>query len=330
MGAEQREATWERPTRRETALARWGLAYALAWALALAPGATLADPPAKKTAPSSRKALDPVRLPGHTRDDTGRVADPRTLHGDSKIEGANATQATGERVVRPIPSASTNPGDATEPPPFHYVPTAPTATPSPPASAVWQAPAMPWTGTFAPAPSRTTITPAPIDAGTSPDVKSEPAAPPSAPDLDEKTQPATERSPIALTVAEPNRRASTRKDRTSKFKSDKPEPAVEEETPSPPADPVVPDMFDLIRAEIKNRLPYFQTCADSSRRRAGLEIRRLQATWFINADGTIKEFRLDEAPDAQLAACLIRAGSRPFPIQPGMDLAIPTPIVFVR
>ena len=37
MGAEQREATWERPTRRETALARWGLAYALAWALALAP-----------------------------------------------------------------------------------------------------------------------------------------------------------------------------------------------------------------------------------------------------------------------------------------------------
>jgi len=125
-------------------------------------------------------------------------------------------------------------------------------------------------------------------------------------------------------------RAGKRKDRTSKSKSEKPEPASEVEQPSTPEEPVVPDMLDLIRAEIKSRLPYFQACADSARRRGGLEVHRLQATWFINADGTIKEFRLDEAPDTALAACLIRAGSRPFPIQPGMELTIPTPIVFVR
>ena len=125
-------------------------------------------------------------------------------------------------------------------------------------------------------------------------------------------------------------RASKGKDRANKSKSEMPEPAPVVEQPSAPEDPVVRDILDLIRAEIKGRLPYFQACADSARRRGGLEVRRLQATWFINADGTIKEFRLDEAPDAQLAACLIRAGRRPFPIQPGMDLTIPTPIVFVR
>jgi hypothetical protein len=131
-------------------------------------------------------------------------------------------------------------------------------------------------------------------------------------------------------VAEPNRRDSKRKDRASKSRPAKPEPASEEEQPSTSEDRPVPDTLDLIRAEIKSRLPYFQACADGARRRAGLEIHRLQATWFINADGTIKEFRLDEVPDAQLAACLNRAGRRPFPFPPGVDLTIPTPIVFVR
>ena len=332
MGAELQEATWEIPTRRDMALARLGLACAIVWTLLPSRGTARAEPSAKEPAPSSRKSTDPVRLPGHTRDDTGRVADPRALHGDSKIEGANATEVAGERVVRPIPSASTqaNRGDATEPPPFQYVPSGPAGNPAPPSSTIWQAPAMPWTGTFEPAPSATPITPTRIDAGTAPDLKGEPPAAPSAPDLDEKAQLAAERSQVALTATEPDMRATKRKDRANKSRSAKLELASEEAPPVKPEEPVVPDMLDLIRAEIKGRLPYFQACADGSRRRAGLEIHRLQATWFINADGTIKEFRLDEVPDAQLAACLVRAGSRPFPIQPGMDLAIPTPIVFVR
>jgi hypothetical protein len=244
------------------------------WALAVA--SARAEPSAKETTPSSRKTTDSVRLPGHTRGDTGRVADPHTLHGDSKIEGANITKPAGERVVRPLPSASVQDHpEVTEPPPFQYVPV-PAANPSPPGSALWQAPTLPWTGTFEHAAGTRT----PVDAGTAPDVKGEPA------------------------------------------------PAPDEAKPSTPEDP--PDMLDLIRAEIKSRLPYFQACADAARRRAGLEIHRLQATWFINADGTIKELRLDAVPDAPLAACLRRAGSRPFPIQPGMELTIPTPIVFVR
>jgi len=336
---------------REMALAWWSVECAILWALALAPGAAHADPAGKEAAPNSRKTPGPVQLPGLTRGDIGRVADPSTLHGNSIIEGANATKPTGERVVRPIPSASTqaNPGE-TEPPPFHYVPSAPAAPPSPPSSATWQAPTMPWTGTFGPAPSTGSaapITPVPIDAGTTPDSKVEPPAAPTAPENDvrlgdagpanaglpvpeEKAPPAAERSQAALTVAEPNRRDSKRKDRASKSRPAKPEPASEEEQPSTSEDRPVPDTLDLIRAEIKSRLPYFQACADGARRRAGLEIHRLQATWFINADGTIKEFRLDEVPDAQLAACLNRAGRRPFPFPPGVDLTIPTPIVFVR
>jgi hypothetical protein len=258
------------------------------WPVSLAPSAAQADPAGKEPAPVSRKTPEPVRLPDLTRADTGRVADPSTLHGNSKIEGA------------------------------------------PLSSAIWQAPAMPWSGSFAPAPSATPATPVPIDAGTLPDLKREPPATPSAPDLHEKTQPVVERSQAALTAAEPSTRTSKRKDGANKSKSEMSGPTGEGEQPIIPEDPVVPDMLDLIRAEIKGRLPYFQACADSARRRSGLEVHRLQATWFINADGTIKEFRLDEAPDAPLADCLIRAGRRPFPIQPGLELTIPTPIVFVR
>ena len=89
-------------------------------------------------------------------------------------------------------------------------------------------------------------------------------------------------------------------------------------------------VLDQIRLEIKTRLFYFQACADAAHRRGGLEIRRLQATWFVNADGTIKELKIDSVPDVQLAACLAHAGGRPLSIQPGMDLTIPTPIIFVR
>lgn len=345
MGARQREATWV-PTRQDRALARQGLACVIVWTLALAPGRARAEP-AKETAPSSRKRTEPVRLPGHTRGDTGRVADPRTLHGDSKIEGANATAPAGERVVRPISPASTQtrPGEATEPPPFHYVPVAPAARATLPASEVWLAPTMPWTGTIETAPP---ATPTPIDAGTATGAHAGSTAPPTAtdrgaravdagppaldaPQVSEKnTQPTAESPHPSPEPGEPTRRANKRQDRANKARPAKPETASEDAPPDKSEEPKVPDVLDQIRMEIKARLPYFQACAEGARRRAGLEVRRLQATWFINADGTIKEFRLDEVPDAQLAACLVRAGSRPFPIQPGVDLTVPTPIVFVR
>jgi hypothetical protein len=89
-------------------------------------------------------------------------------------------------------------------------------------------------------------------------------------------------------------------------------------------------VLDHIRLEIKGRLPYFQACADAARRRGSQEVRRVQATWTIAADGTIKEMKIDGVPDAQLVACITRMGSHPFEIKPGTELTIPTPIVFVR
>ena len=300
MGVEQREAARKRRTRREMALARRGLAYALLWTFALVEGSPHADPSGKETAPNSSKTTAAVRLPSHTRGDTGRVADPRNLHGDSKIENANANSSAGEHAVRPIPPAlrASDLGDSTEPPPFQFAPTDPAPNYLPPSSAVWSAPPMPWAGTLNPQPSPPR--PTPIDAGNAPDVLETTGGP------------------------------GSRTDSISKSRPARPGPVPQEEQPIKPVEPEVPTMLDLVRAEIRSRLPYFQVCADSARRRAGIEMRRLQATWLINADGTIKEFRLDEVPDKPLAACLIRAGSRPFSVQPGMDLAIPTPIVFVR
>jgi hypothetical protein len=89
-------------------------------------------------------------------------------------------------------------------------------------------------------------------------------------------------------------------------------------------------VFDKIRAEIKSRLPYFQACAAAARRRGSPEVRRVQATWFIAANGTIKELKLEDVPDPRLALCITRMGSQPFPVAPGGELTIPTPIVFVR
>jgi hypothetical protein len=104
-------------------------------------------------------------------------------------------------------------------------------------------------------------------------------------------------------------------------------PAVPEQP-----EPVVLDeaVFDKIRLEIKSRLPYFQACADAARRRGSAEVRRVTATWTIAADGAIKEMKIDGVPDPQLATCITRMGSHPFAVQPGAELIIPTPIVFVR
>lgn len=90
------------------------------------------------------------------------------------------------------------------------------------------------------------------------------------------------------------------------------------------------DVLSLIRMEIKQRLPYFEGCARSARRRNGLEVRRLQATWAVAADGSIKDMKVDGIDDPELGACIVRIGSRPFTVRPGVDLLIPTPIVFVR
>jgi hypothetical protein len=90
------------------------------------------------------------------------------------------------------------------------------------------------------------------------------------------------------------------------------------------------DALDRIRLEIKARLPYFQACADAARRRGSPDVRRLQAIWSVGADGVIKELKLENVSDPQLALCIVRMGSRPFMVKPGADLTIPTPIVFVR
>lgn len=90
------------------------------------------------------------------------------------------------------------------------------------------------------------------------------------------------------------------------------------------------EALDRIRLEIKARLPYFQACADASRRRGGPEVRRLQAVWTIGPDGSIRDLKVENVDDAQLVGCITRMGGRPFAVKPGADLTIPTPIVFVR
>ena len=327
----------ERSTRRDLALARTGSACVALWALTL-PGAGAGwaraedranggaehnasrtstsaapakhvpseddKPPARRTRPAAKKpplpgtiASQSVRLPGHTRQETGRIADPSALHGDSKIADPNATEPADERVVRPIPPAST-----LEPPPF-----ADALQPPPEPAATADAPenAKP-----APQGDPALLSPAAIA-----------AAPPAF-----IRHPSEENTPPenALLASAGERTFSSQPSQSAATPLPKPT------QPSKPEDQVALDPLDQIRVEIRGRLPAFQACADAARRRTGLEIRRLQATWFIAADGTIKELKIHDAPDAQLAACLTRTGSRPFSNPPGMDLTIPTPIVFVR
>jgi hypothetical protein len=90
------------------------------------------------------------------------------------------------------------------------------------------------------------------------------------------------------------------------------------------------DALTLIRMEIKQRLPYFQACAIAAKRRSGLVVRRLQTTWTVAADGSIKDLAIVGVNDPELEACIVHAGSRPFSVRPGADLVIPAPIVFGR
>ncbi len=85
-----------------------------------------------------------------------------------------------------------------------------------------------------------------------------------------------------------------------------------------------------IRMEIRQRLPLFQTCLDAAQRRGAAELRSMHATWSIAPDGSISDLAFDEATDAELAACLGKAGARRFSMAPGIALTIRTAIVFVR
>jgi hypothetical protein len=98
------------------------------------------------------------------------------------------------------------------------------------------------------------------------------------------------------------------------------------------ADSVLADFASVeqIVREIKDRIPYFQFCVNASRRRGGPEPRRLVAVWSIAPDGAVKELKLNGVADVELATCIQRTSRRPLPVGPGVELIIPTPIVFVR
>jgi hypothetical protein len=205
------------------------------------------------------------------------------------------TEPADERTVRPIPAA-----DTLEPPPFTGAMQTP-PEPSPSAVAL---------GNSEPARKADPAPPAPFA-----------TAPPAS--IRHASEESTPPEDILLASAG-ERTAPAQPPQSTTAPSPKPSP------PSKPEDQAALDILDQIRGEIRGRLPYFQACADAARRRSGLDMRRLQATWFIAADGTIKDLKFDDVPDAQLATCLTRAGGRPFLVQPGMDLTIPTPIVFIR
>jgi hypothetical protein len=95
---------------------------------------------------------------------------------------------------------------------------------------------------------------------------------------------------------------------------------------------VAPDDSTIaqIRLEIRRRVRLFQSCANAAKRRGVFEVRRLQATWSVAPDGNIKTMKIEGVTDRDFTVCLARAGNRPFPVKPGMEVTIPVPVVFVR
>jgi hypothetical protein len=91
-----------------------------------------------------------------------------------------------------------------------------------------------------------------------------------------------------------------------------------------------PSPMEGIRMEIRRRLSLFHACADAARRRGVADVRRLDPTWTIAPDGSIKAMKLENVMDLEMTACLARTGSRRFPVAPGMELTVSVPIVFVR
>jgi hypothetical protein len=267
-------------------------------------------PPAP-AGPAPDTRLEAVRLPEHVRSDTGKLAGTSGLHGDSRIDEAPLGPLPEERTVVPVPTQLLEKvgvrllrrvrirvmhGLG------HLAKVARSREVGPGVDAQMAA-----ANAIGPPASlsRGLLTAPPAPADTAPALASAPTA---------ATRPPI--GPVALATAPPTEAPST-----------KPPPAA---AAPPEVITVDADVLGRIRIEIKSRLPYFQACADAARRRGAPDVRRIRATWVIANDGSIKELRLEGALDARLATCVARMGKLPFPVSPGTELTIPTPIVFVR
>jgi hypothetical protein len=262
------------------------------------------------------------------------VVETSRPHGDSKIEEAPAGVAPEERMIVPIAPAPFAPATLAPvktpaAPPERLVvpvekPEAPMDAPFPPV----QEPATPAQKPSASA-ARLAATAAKLatTAAKLAATAAKLAATAAQASATESSRPAHGESPAAGTAPTESTTPTAAPTAMEPVSPPKPRPGVEAQPKTVTLDEAV---FDQIRLEIKARLPYFQACADAARRRGSAEVRRVQATWTIAADGTIKEMKVEDVPDAQLATCITRMGNRPFAVRPGTELTIPTPIVFVR
>jgi hypothetical protein len=274
--------------------------------------------PAKATA----KPTDLARQPKRDRSDTGKTTKTRSAPSESGSKASKPDAIPGEDVMAPLAPPALAPAA--------FVPAAAPLPAAPPERPVALPESLPQPKEE-PAPAQP---PAPEEQPGPPLAKSAAAAeaidaPPERPspveasDSEAASQSATTPAPLEKPSA------GAEGSRVPPLLPASPAPVP---VPGDDHEPIVLDVavFDQIRLEIKSRLPYFQACADAARRRGAADVRRVQATWCIAADGVIKELRLEGALDAQFATCITRMGSRPFDAKPGAELVIPTPIVFVR
>jgi hypothetical protein len=316
------------------------------------------SPAAKETEKQFRNKPESVPLPEFSRGETGKVATTRGLYGDAKIAEANATDAADEHKVSPLLSAAASKaaaeGDSTQPPPFDAVIPVEGSVPAilgpqrqpdsewpKPELALPNEPSQPNQPGMSTESPETLLTAPPQSPPSTARVSTATTEPP--PFTNPPTVPAESHPPLAIVPTSP---AESPPAATLPPSPDQPPMAatlpMAVAKPSAAPQPAAPvekadgqaafenDALDQIRLEIKRRLTFFQSCADASRRRGGNEVHRLQATWSVAADGTIKMIKFDDVADPQLATCITRAGSRPFSIHPGVELTIPTPIVFVK
>jgi hypothetical protein len=280
-------------------------------------------PGPESTQPHPRKPKQPVRLPEPGKSD-GKPASAASLQGDSNLEASTNNVGPDEQVTAPFAPAPFVPASA---PTGVSPPEKPVVLPEKPAAREENLIIPPEKPAAA---QENPVMPPENEAAR----QENPAPPPEAPAVPQG-QPATPEPNDAPTSENPAppKAATQEISAIAAPPTPAPIPAV---TPMPPAEDrpetITLDVavFDQIRLEIKSRLPYFQACADAARRRGSADVRRVQAIWCIAADGVIKELKLEGVPDAQLATCITRMGSRPFEIKPGAELIIPTPIVFVR
>jgi hypothetical protein len=302
-------------------------------------------PPGRKAVPDAqsarqhpRKTVPSVSLPARRRVDRGKGTETGALLGDAKIDKAQNRLVPEEHVIAPIVPAPFAPAPAATPLAPPERPVLPVGKPATPRAE----PVLPVENTVTSA--EQTATTAAETAATAEKLA---AAAAKLAATAEKLAAIAEK--LAVAAAQANAARSSRVARGERPAAALPPkastaptvaPAGREQASPPQTQPAVPEqpepvvldeaVFDKIRLEIKSRLPYFQACADAARRRGSAEVRRVTATWTIAADGAIKEMKIDGVPDPQLATCITRMGSHPFAVQPGAELIIPTPIVFVR